>query len=237
LLIHGDSNEVFPPEAAFNMQEQLVNAKDGAKLYFIRGAQGCLCVVPENASIANRVFASFLAGLPPARSDSLPVAMPLDDALQRLAEIMYDPEIGKREPSSPMAFSCVLSVVMDGRAEIYARAALGHRGAFSPLDPNGRPKRRYSERIQEQWFEVDRNGISYSEQSEEGRMRKCAATLDERFDRLSRKLARELPVARLKRVIIPRSPPPAIERMAFASSFPFQRIANAASLASRNMML
>ena len=61
-------------------------------------------------------------------------------------------------------------------------------------------------------------------------MRKYAATLDERFDLLSRKLAREFPVVRLKRVI-PRSPPPAIERMAFANSFPLQRIANAASLA------
>lgn len=67
-------------------------------------------------------------------------------------------------------------------------------------------------------------------------MRKCAATLDERFDRLSQKLARELPVVCLKRVI-PCTPPPAIERMAFANSLPFQRIANAASLVSRNVML
>ena len=207
-FVKGDSNEVFPPEAAFNAQEQLVNAKGGAKLYFIKGtyfvlarmcaalicvspgAQGCLGVVPENASIANRVFASFLASLPPARSDSVPVALPLDNALQRLAEIMHDTKIANREPSSPMAFSCVPSVVVRGRAEVYARAALGHRGAFSPLDPNGRPKRRYvvcpspppkkkskspdggfihalrfssySDRLQEQWFEVDRHGISYS---------------------------------------------------------------------------
>ena len=112
-------------------------------IYASPGAQGCLCVVPENASIANRVFASFLASLPPTCSDSLPVAVPLDDALQRLADLMHDPEIRNREPSSPMAFSCVPSVAMRRRAEIYARAALGHRGAFSPLDPNGRPKRRY----------------------------------------------------------------------------------------------
>lgn len=76
----------------------------------------------------------------------------------------------------------------------------------------------------------------FSEQSEEGRRRKCATTLDERFDRLSQKLARELPVARIRRVVL-RSPPPAIERMAFGNSSPLQRIANAASLASRNVML
>lgn len=106
------------------------------------GAQGCLSVVPESASIANRVFASFLAGLEPSHSDSLPPTGPLDEALQRLADIMHDPDIGNREPSSPMSFSCVPPVVAYRRLEIYARAAPGHRGAFSPLDTNGRPKRR-----------------------------------------------------------------------------------------------
>ena len=155
----GDSNEVFPPDAALTMQEQLVNAKGGAKLYFIKGAntalaaqhmlisafpgaQGCLSVVPESASIANRVFASFLAGLGPLHSDSLPPTDPLDEALQRLADIMHDPDIATREPSSPMSFSCVPPVVAYRRLEIYARAAPGHRCAFSPLDTNGRPKRR-----------------------------------------------------------------------------------------------
>jgi hypothetical protein len=187
------------------VQEQLVNAKDGAKLYFVRGnmhsqkspcmcllrcdpgAQGCLGVVPECASIANRVFASFLARLPPARSDPLPPhPARLDDALERLAEIVDDPDIRSREACSPMAFSCVPPVVVRRRTQIYARAALGHRCAFSPLDYNGRPKRkyvlvstrnrpsgvylewrvplrsRYSERVQEEWFEIDRNWISHS---------------------------------------------------------------------------
>ncbi|KAH8986317.1 alpha/beta-hydrolase [Lactarius akahatsu] len=232
LIIHGDSNEVFLPEAAFNMQEQLINVKDGAKLFFIRGAKGCLSVVPECASISNRVFAFFLATLPTTPSNPHSFALPLADAMRRLAEIVHDPEISKRKPSSPMAFSCVPPEVLYRRAEIYAGAAPGHRGAFSPLNDNGRPQRRYSERVLEQWFEVDRYGMSYSAQSEEGRMRRCGVTLDERFDLLSQKLLRELPVARLRRAV-PRVPPPAIERMALASSFPLQRIANTASLASR----
>jgi hypothetical protein len=111
-------------------------------IYAYPGAQGCLSVVPETASIANRVFASFLAGLPSAHSHPPPATAPLDEALQRLAEIMHNPDIGNREPSSPMSFSCVPPVVAYRRLEIYARAAPGHRGAFSPLDPNGRPKRR-----------------------------------------------------------------------------------------------
>jgi hypothetical protein len=143
------------------MQEQLANAKDGALLYFIRGActqssqlicmlrrnpggQGCLGVVPECASIANRVFASFLARQPPARPDPLPPhPARLDEALQKLSEIVDDPEIASREASSPMAFTCVSPAVVRRRAQIYAQAAAGHRGAFSPLDNHGRPKRKY----------------------------------------------------------------------------------------------
>ena len=157
----GDSNEVFPPDGAFIMQEQLANAKDGARLYFIRGActqsfqlicmlrrdsggQGCLGVVPESASIANRVFASFLARQPPARSDPVPPhPTRLDEALQRLSEIVDNPDIASRDALSPMAFSCVSPAVVRRRAQIYAQAAAGHRGAFSPLDNHGRPKRKY----------------------------------------------------------------------------------------------
>jgi hypothetical protein len=144
------------------VHSQLFDVKDGAKLYVIRGicffgvcracaqltcglgAQGYLSVVPESASIANRVFASFLARLPPARSDPLP-SQPtrLGDALKRLAEIIHDPEISTRDPCSPMAFSCISPTVARWRTLNYTQASVGHRGAFSPLDRSGRPKRRY----------------------------------------------------------------------------------------------
>lgn len=62
-----------------------------------------------------------------------------------------------------------------------------------------------------------------------------SATLDERFDRLSHQLALEFPIARMKRPL-PRMPPIAIERMAHGNSFSFQRIANAATMATRSMM-
>ncbi|KAH9991438.1 hypothetical protein BJV77DRAFT_1007432 [Russula vinacea] len=219
LLIHGDSNEVFPPDGAFIMQEQLVNAKDGARLYFVRGGQGCLGVVPESASIANRVFASFLARQPPARSDPLPPQPTrLEDALQRLADIVNDPEIASRDASSPMAFTCVSPAIVRRRTQIYAQAAAGHRGAFSPLDNHGRPKRKYSERVQEEWFEIDRNWVSHSAQSEEARTRKRVATLDERFETLSQKLSRELTIIGTG-WHIPRVPPQAIQRMGLPNGF------------------
>ena len=108
------------------------------------GGQGCLGVVPESASIANHVFASFLARRPSARSDPLPLQPTrLEDALQRLADIVNDSEIPLRDASSPMAFTCVSPAVVRRRTQIYAQAAAGHRVAFSPLDNHGRPKRKY----------------------------------------------------------------------------------------------
>ena len=120
------------------------------------GGQGCLGVVPESASIANRVFASFLARQPPARSDPLPPQPTrLEDALQRLADIVNDPEIASRDASSPMAFTCVSPAIVRRRTQIYAQAAAGHRGAFSPLDNHGRPKRKYV--VQNSFYRFNNN--------------------------------------------------------------------------------
>lgn len=126
------------------------------------------------------MFASFLARLPHEPQTSHPTCF--DDALKRLADIMHDPAICTRDPCSPMAFSCVPAALVRWRMQIYAQAATGQREAFSPLDRSGRPTRRYvatrwssvvvhlwwpsqlrySDRLQEQWFEVDRNCMSYS---------------------------------------------------------------------------
>jgi len=61
-------------------------------------------------------------------------------------------------------------------------------------------------------------------QSDEAQTRKHIATLDERLDILSQKLARELSMGRV--------PPHAIERMALANGFT-SRISNTANMAVR----
>jgi len=66
----------------------------------------------------------------------------MENALQKLSEIVKNPEIATRDASSPMAFSCVSPMVVRRRTQIYAQAAAGHRLAFSPLDNHGRPKRK-----------------------------------------------------------------------------------------------
>ena len=62
-------------------------------------------------------------------------------------------------------------------------------------------------------------------------MRKQIATLDERLETLSQKLARELTLTRL-RWHVPRVPPHAIERMGLANGLT-SRIASTANLAAR----
>ena len=44
LLIHGDKNQIHPIQHAFNMVADLVNAKDGAKMYTIKGIFGLDCM-------------------------------------------------------------------------------------------------------------------------------------------------------------------------------------------------
>jgi len=115
--------------------------------------------------------------------------------------------------------------------------------------------------VQEEWFEVDRNGISHSgvcvcpvpdqvsgfrrdgernltkrcfyitAQSEEAPTRKHVASLDERLEMLSQKLARELSLTRLK-WHVPRIAPHAIERIALSNGLT-SRITNTANLAAR----
>lgn len=71
----------------------------------------------------------------------------------------------------------------------------------------------------------------YTVQSEEAQTRKRVATLDERLETLSQKLARELSLSRV-RWHVPRVPPHAIERMGLTNGFT-SRITTTANMAAR----
>ncbi|KAH9977632.1 alpha/beta-hydrolase [Lactifluus volemus] len=160
LLIHGDKNQIHPIQHAHNMVADLINAKDGAKLYTIKGGQGYITVVPTTASVCNRVFLQFLSRLPSTRSKLRPPRDPLEvyisKALAILAEISGDSTIAGRDPLSPMSFSRIATHVQQLQVENYMAAARGARKAFSPLGSDGRPMRKYSERKHDHWFQGDR---------------------------------------------------------------------------------
>lgn len=82
--------------------------------------------------------------------------------------------------------------------------------------------------------EISRNVAFYvTAQSEEAPMRKHVASLDERLEMLSQKLARELSLTRI-RWHVPRIPPHAIERITLSNGLA-SRITNTANLAARAM--
>jgi hypothetical protein len=149
------------------MVADLVNAKDGAKMYTIKGGQGYISVVPTTASVCNRVFLQFLSRLPKARSELRPPRDPLDiyifHALEKLADLTGDSSIVERDPLSPMSFSRISVAVQRLQVENYMAAARGTRKAFSPLGSDGRPMRKYSERKHDHWFQGDRSWMSYVE--------------------------------------------------------------------------
>ncbi|KAN0126704.1 Alpha/Beta hydrolase fold [Russula decolorans] len=167
LLIHGDKNQIHPIEHAFNMVADLVNAKGGAKMYTIKGGQGYISVVPTTASVCNRVFLQFISRLPKARSELRPPKDTLEVYISRGLEIMADladdPSIAERDPLSPMSFSRISDAVQQLQVENYMAAAKEARKAFSPLGSDGRPMRKYSERIHDHWFQGDRCWMSYVE--------------------------------------------------------------------------
>ncbi|KAI9467164.1 alpha/beta-hydrolase [Lactarius psammicola] len=175
LLIHGDKNQIHPIQHAHNMVADLINAKDGAKMYTIKGGQGYISVVPTTASVCNRVFLQFVSRLPHARSELRPPSYPLEvsisHGLEILAELADDPSIAQRDPLSPMSFSRISVAVQRLQVENYMAAAKDARKAFSPLGSDGRPMRKYSERKHDHWFQGDRSWMSYVENIPEAEVR------------------------------------------------------------------
>ncbi|OJA07769.1 hypothetical protein AZE42_02984 [Rhizopogon vesiculosus] len=171
LIIQGESSAVAPLKYAENLQQNLINAKDGCRLYVVKGAKACLNILPGSASIVNQVFSKFLAQQPRTRSDLVPAKMTVHErskiALSKLAEFVGDPSIASRDPRSPLSFSCVKPDVSRSQLENLQFYAKDLSKAYCPLGRDGRPMRKYSERKkQAHWFQGDMHGNSYIDTAE-----------------------------------------------------------------------
>ena len=110
------------------------------------GGQGYISLVPQWASISNRVFSQFIDSLPFAKSEPSTPREPLDDRLRRaleyLAELSGDVSlIDAKEPLSSMSFSRLSYNKRQAQVDNYMAAARKQKGAYSPLDSEGRPIR------------------------------------------------------------------------------------------------
>jgi len=110
------------------------------------GAKACLNILPGSASIVNQVFSKFLAQLPHTRSDLVPATISIHErsktALAKLAEYANDPAIARRDPRSPLSFSCVKPDVAKSQLENLQFYAKDISQAYCPVGRDGRPMRK-----------------------------------------------------------------------------------------------
>jgi hypothetical protein len=110
------------------------------------GAKACLNILPGSASIVNKVFTKFLAQQPRTRSDIIPATMSIHErskiALSKLAEFVGDPSIARRDPRSPLSFSCVKPDVAKSQLQNLQFYAKDLHNAYCPLGRDGRPMRK-----------------------------------------------------------------------------------------------
>ncbi|KAH8102211.1 alpha/beta-hydrolase [Cristinia sonorae] len=163
LICQAETNPAFPLIYAKKLASDLVNVPGGVTLYPVKSSTGLITIF--SASIVNKVFSTFLSRLPPARSDrpapKKSLARTMEVGLQRLAEYANDVSVVLRDPLSPLSFSRVTEEVRRSQEETYRTFEMGQRKAFSPLGPNGRPIRKFSERKDDHCLPVETDGFSY----------------------------------------------------------------------------
>ncbi|KAI0786446.1 alpha/beta-hydrolase [Abortiporus biennis] len=164
LLIQADSNSRYPISYAEQLVKELSGVRDGAVLFPVKASLGIISIM--SSSIVNQVFAKFLGRQPEVKSTPKPQRLTLSEfmssALAKMAQFKHDSSYHHRDPTSPTSFSCVsteLGKIQEERILSYAK---GERTAFSPLGPDGRPVRKFSER-KDHWLEYGTDGYSYAD--------------------------------------------------------------------------
>ncbi|KAI0751268.1 Alpha/Beta hydrolase protein [Daedaleopsis nitida] len=164
LIIQAERSQTHPMEYAQQLRQALINVPNGAQLFSVKANHGYLGLL--SSSIVNQVLNKFLARLPPARSDLNPPEISLSDrmriALEQLAEFRSESSIAERDTMSPLSFCCVTEEVRKSQEELYQLYSEGAQNALSPLAPDGRPLRKYSERKDEHWLDSSTDGFSYA---------------------------------------------------------------------------
>ncbi|KAF9779544.1 alpha/beta-hydrolase [Thelephora terrestris] len=165
LVIQSESSQIYPLENAQSLVENLKSLGKDARLFVVKDSAGYLAVM--NPSIVNQTLLKFLNRLPRVRSDikppSISVPQRMRQALGTLAELTGDPTLAEKDSMCSLSFSCVspeICKIQVKSRESYAKDAAF---AFSPLQANGRPIRKYSEGRKDHWFVSESNGLSYAE--------------------------------------------------------------------------
>jgi hypothetical protein len=123
----------------------LVSVASTVSLIFASGGPEAFAIVPACATIANRVYSSFLSrvtvpALPPPTKPRKEKVI-LSQALQILADIFGDPSIAKRKPTS-LSFSMSSLERVQENAKYIAQFEKGEKKAVTALGKDGQPVRK-----------------------------------------------------------------------------------------------
>ncbi|KAF9451996.1 alpha/beta-hydrolase [Macrolepiota fuliginosa MF-IS2] len=167
LIIHGERNDMHSPENAEILKDLLTGVEGGAIVFTIVGAASTLSLDRNAASTLNKVYLRFLAErVPRVRSEiqSPPVLVEerMQKALTQLAEITGRPEMANNDPLSSISFSCLSDEAVQRQTDLL-KSYLSKKTSFSPLGPDGKPLRKYSDRKGRHWFESGRDGLSVAD--------------------------------------------------------------------------
>ncbi|KAJ6627415.1 alpha/beta-hydrolase [Mycena sp. CBHHK59/15] len=162
LIIHVRRFEcTLPRKYAERMAQDLK-----AVLYTVKGGGGHLSVLPGTASIVNQVFVKFVSRLPRVGSErvipTLTVEERMKEALATLETLTGDASVRSRDPNSSLSFCCLSDDLIHQQTDSLVAYRKGESLSYSPLAPNGRPIRKYSERPYDDWFESKTEGVSYA---------------------------------------------------------------------------
>ncbi|KAF8583671.1 alpha/beta-hydrolase [Ramaria rubella] len=156
LVMHGDQLVVNPVEQAEAEAARIPNAQ----FFIVKGGPEAFAMVPSSASIANRVYTSFLSRIPtPPPSPPMKIRKEkaiLSEALETLADIFGDPSIAKRKPTS-VSFSMNSPERNEENAKYFAQFEKGEKKALTALGKDGLPTRKVSSRNDDQWSDAALN--------------------------------------------------------------------------------
>jgi len=123
-----------------------------------------LSVLPGHASIMNKVVSNFWSRLSHhsshLSSPKISVEARMSEALATLATLIGRESDKSTDPLCSLSFSCLSPDVVKVQSELLEYFKKDCHRAFSPLNPLGKPLRKFSERESEHWFSAESHGLS-----------------------------------------------------------------------------
>ncbi|KAF9535016.1 alpha/beta-hydrolase [Crepidotus variabilis] len=150
LIVQGEKNELCPAKYAEKLASQLTGVKGGVSYYTVKGYSTMISIIPDAVYTVNATVATFLARLPRARSDLLPPQTPVKErmemALQKLSEIIGDPDMESLDSMSSLSFACLSPEISKAQTDLLKRYGRDAETALDLTDVESWSRRLYSER-------------------------------------------------------------------------------------------